>query len=203
MKTVLVLDDHPVMLEYVCNAVKMGFPESRVIKAKSIEQAEIFIEEGAIQAAICDLQIKSGKSMVIPALCCDNNIPFMVYSSHVNFSLIEELAQLNVKCYVSKASDIENLNQGIINLLLNQHKYLCPVVLQESQNVGLGNFSKPKLSKSEWRVIKAYASGLNTQQVAEALFLQAVTIRNHRARAIDRNQCTFSELLLRFRYWED
>jgi DNA-binding CsgD family transcriptional regulator len=51
-------------------------------------------------------------------------------------------------------------------------------------------------------MIKAYADGLTTNQVAEKLFLQPVTIRNHRARAIEKNGCSFQELLLRFNYWE-
>ena len=42
-------------------------------------------------------------------------IPFMVYSSHVNYSLIKELKTYNITCYISKGSKIDSLKEGLKN----------------------------------------------------------------------------------------
>jgi DNA-binding NarL/FixJ family response regulator len=201
MRTLLVLDDHQAIIEYLNLFLQIHFANVKVIKSKTIEYAKVILDESVVDFVICDLQIKSGKSMVIPELCSTRHIPFMVYSSHVNFSLYTDLKRLGVNSYVSKASDLEFLKNGI-SCLFNGQFYVCPLVNNEAKLESTNDSPRPILSEAEKRMIKAYSDGLTTNQVAEKLFLQPVTIRNHRARAIEKNGCSFQELLLRFNYWE-
>jgi DNA-binding NarL/FixJ family response regulator len=201
MKTILLLDDHPAMLDYLSMVVMENYKGIQILKSTNVETSESLILNHKIDAVICDLQIKAGKSIYIPEFCFHRNIPYMVYSSHVILSLIRDLKNLNVCCYVSKASEIEHLITGISSLLSNIN-YYCPIVVQESISNSKLDLPRPILSRSEYRVISAFSHGLTTNQVADLLFLQTVTIRNHRARAIEKNQCSFRELILRFNFWE-
>ncbi|MEY3824901.1 MAG: hypothetical protein RLZZ13_863 [Pseudomonadota bacterium] len=201
MRTLLLLDDHPGIIDYLNTILKIDFGVVKLIKAKTIEYAKVILEEDSVDFVICDLQIRTGKSTVIPSLCSEKNIPFMVYSSHVNYSLYMDLKSLGVKSYVSKASESEYLKMGISSLFTGDF-YACPLVLSEVKEEGKSDCPRPILSEAEIRMIRAYGDGLTTNQVADRLFLQPVTIRNHRARVIERNRCSFRELLFRFNYWE-
>jgi DNA-binding NarL/FixJ family response regulator len=201
MRRILLLDDHPAILEFLNTILKIYFTDIVVLKAKTIEFAKVILDEDGADFVICDLQIKSGKSMVVPKCCFEKNIPFMVYSSHVNYSLYNDLRSLGMKSYVSKASESEFLKLGISSLFAGDF-YTCPLVFTETKELSKNDCPRPILSEAEIRIIRAYADGLTTNQVAERLFLQPVTIRNHRARLIDRNRCSFGELLIRFNYWE-
>lgn len=199
---VLVLDDHPPIVEFLAIKLRELDGELNILQAYNVEQALQFFESNEVNRVICDLQIISGKNMAIPNHCHKMGIPFMVYSSHVNHSLIKELKSYNITCYISKGSKIDSLKEGLKNLLKNT-PYFCSEVQKEQLNHSLNDVPRPKLSKSEHKIVKAYALGMNTSEVAKNLGLKEVTVRNHRARATDKNLCSFSELIAAYKYWED
>ncbi len=199
---VLVLDDHPPIVEFLAIKLRELDGELNILQAYNVEQALQFFESNEVNRVICDLQIISGKNMAIPNHCHKMGIPFMVYSSHVNYSLIKELKSYNITCYISKGSKIDSLKEGLKNLLKNT-PYFCSEVQKEQLNHSLNDVPRPKLSKSEHKIVKAYALGMNTSEVAKNLGLKEVTVRNHRARATDKNLCSFSELIAAYKYWED
>jgi len=199
---VLILDDHPPIIEFLAIKLQEINSELTILEANTVEQALHLLESQEVQRVVCDLQIISGKNMAIPNRCHKMGIPFMVYSSHVNYSLIKELKTYNITCYISKGSKIDSLKEGLKNLLKNT-PYFCSEVQKEQLNHSLNDVPRPKLSKSEHKIVKAYALGMNTSEVAKNLGLKEVTIRNHRARATDKNLCSFSELIAAYKYWED
>ena len=112
----------------------------------------------------------------------------MVFSSYINKSLIDSLKSMKITGYVSKGSRTEDLLTGIRKLIASEN-YLCPEVEQEQFIKDDTDTPRPLLSKAEIRILKAYNNGLNTDEVAELLHLKPVTVRNHRARALERNLC--------------
>lgn len=42
-----------------------------------------------------------------------------------------------------------------------------------------------------------------TDEIGKLLGLQITTVRNHRARASEKNLCSFQELLERYKFWEE
>lgn len=199
---ILILDDHPPIVEFV--AIKLQELNNKLIilKANNVGEALGLLGQHEIDRVICDLQIISGKNLEIPRYCGSLQIPFMVYSSYVSYSLIKELNECNITCYVSKGSLTDHLIEGLNNLLQNS-AYFCPTVLKERINFRGSDITRPNLTKSEYKVVQAFASGMSTVEVANYLSLEIVTIRNHRARASDKNSCSFTELVARFKYWED
>lgn len=199
---ILILDDHPSIVEFIAIKLQELHNNLTVYKTNTVEQALPFLEENIVDRVICDLQIITGKNMIIPEYCCRKQIPYMVYSSHVNYTLIKELKESKVTCYVSKGAETEYLIEGLKKLLKNR-SYSCPEVKKEELNTNGTDIPRPKLSKSEYKVVKAFSLGMRTDEVAKHLCLEKVTIRNHRARASDKNSCSFTELVARFKYWED
>ena len=112
-----------------------------------------------------------------------------------------ELTTTKVTCYVSKGAKTECLIEGLRKLLMSRY-YFCPEVKKEELNKNGTDMPRPKLSKSEYKVVKAFSLVMCTDEVAKHLCLEKVTIRNHRASASDKNLCSFPELVERFKYWE-
>ena len=200
--TFLIIDDHPVILEFLESLIKQTESNVEIIKTCSVEDALLILKSNQIDRVICDLQIKSGKSLVIPEFCCKNEISYMVFSSYINKSLIDSLKSMKITGYVSKGSRTEDLLTGIRKLIASEN-YLCPEVEQEQFIKDDTDTPRPLLSKAEIRILKAYNNGLNTDEIAELLHLKPVTVRNHRARALERNLCGFQELTRRFIFWEE
>jgi len=197
---VLILEDHLFIPDYlisIFNELKLEVDFHRSVNEF---EALVQLEEVDISYVICDLRLAAGISLVIPRYCFEHQIPYMVFSSFVSSALIEELLLLKVKCYVSKSSETRFLKIGLQSLISGA-EFFCPIVELERGRKEIKDKAKPLLSKSEFRVFLAYSKGLPTVEVAELLNLSVNTVRNHRARAMDKNFCSFNELLLRFNYW--
>lgn len=200
--TFLLLDDHPIILEFLEYQIRQIESSIEIIKSCNVEDALSILKSKQIDRIICDLQIKSGKSLVIPDYCFKFEIPYMVFSSYINKSLLDTLKSTKITGYVSKGTKTEDLILGIRKLIASEN-YLCPLVKREQSIIDISDTPRPLLSRAEIRVLKAYNNGLKTADVANLLNLKSVSVRNHRARAMERNMCGFQELTRRFIFWDE
>jgi DNA-binding NarL/FixJ family response regulator len=200
--TFLLLDDHPIILEFLEYQIRQIESSIEIIKSCTVEDALSILKSKQIDRIICDLQIKSGKSLVIPDYCLKFEIPYMVFSSYINKSLLDTLKSTKITGYVSKGTKTEDLIVGIRKLIASEN-YLCPLVKREQSIKDRSDTPRPLLSRAEIRVLKAYNNGLKTAEVANLLNLKSVSVRNHRARAMERNMCGFQELTRRFIFWDE
>lgn len=200
--TFLLLDDHPIILEFLEYQIRQIESSIEIIKSCNVEDALSILKSKQIDRIICDLQIKSGKSLVIPDYCFKFEIPYMVFSSYINKSLLDTLKSTKITGYVSKGTKTEDLILGIRKLIASEN-YLCPLVKREQSIIDISDTPRPLLSRAEIRVLKAYNNGLKTAEVANLLNLKSVSVRNHRARAMERNMCGFQELTRRFIFWDE
>jgi DNA-binding NarL/FixJ family response regulator len=200
--TFLLLDDHPIILEFLEYQIRQIESSIEIIKSCNVEDALSILKSKQIDRIICDLQIKSGKSLVIPDYCFKFEIPYMVFSSYINKSLLDTLRSTKITGYVSKGTKTEDLIVGIRKLIASEN-YLCPLVKREQSIMDISDTPRPLLSRAEIRVLKAYNNGLKTAEVANLLNLKSVSVRNHRARAMERNMCGFQELTRRFIFWDE
>ena len=200
--TFLLLDDHPIILEFLEYQIRQIESSIEIIKSCNVEDALSILKSKQIDRIICDLQIKSGKSLVIPDYCFKFEIPYMVFSSYINKSLLDTLKSTKITGYVSKGTKTEDLVLGIRKLIASEN-YFCPLVKREQSIMDISDTPRPLLSRAEIRVLKAYNNGLKTAEVANLLNLKSVSVRNHRARAMERNMCGFQELTRRFIFWDE
>jgi DNA-binding NarL/FixJ family response regulator len=201
---ILILDDHEAIQQFIKQKVIEIIPNATIIFCSTTECATRVISEfPKIDFAICDIEIKSGANLVIPELCFDNAIPYMIYSSHVNMVLVSQLNELQVNCYVSKTSNIDFLKKGL-EILFSKQKYYCPLVLSTmNSQVVFKETEKLFLSPGQKSVLKVMAKGYNREEVSKMLNLKKSTINNHIARARTLNDCeNFDELIRRYKFWD-
>ncbi len=196
----LVLDDHPSIVEFISAQLSQFDNKAIIVKAYSVEEAQRLLNKAKIDKVICDLQIRTGKSMVIPEICCDRKIPFMVFSSYVNPTLAKNLERLGCRVYVSKAATTDEVMEGI-RVHISGGSFYCEQVASVIKSTEI-TILKPILSKAETPVIDGFYHGLTAEEISEKNFISVTTVRNHRARAMERNHCNFYELLHRYGFWE-
>ena len=199
---IILLDDHPLILNALEYEIKKIHPDLLIFKFTRIEKTETFIKTNSVQFVICDLEIVAGKSTVIPELCYQNQIPYMVYSSHTNKTLIHKLQSNGLKIYVSKASSPNELQLGI-NALINGQPYFCSVFNEVMQsNVQELNTDPLIASKNQLKILSQLNLGFTQVEVARKLNLSLRTIINHLAILRNNNACkTTAELLRRYSFW--
>jgi len=201
---ILVFDDHEAIRMIVKQQVSEIVPTAEIILCGTLDCAKRVISEGQnIHFVICDLEINAGCSTVIPEMSFKNKIPYMVYTSHVNKVLINELMTLNVNSYASKISGMEALRQGIVSLLVGK-PYQCPLVVSTIESTD--NFKETEkltLTPGQKVVLDVVAKGFNREEAAKILKIKMATLNNHIARARELNDCeNFEELLRRYRFWD-
>jgi two-component system, NarL family, invasion response regulator UvrY len=199
---ILFLDDHPTIAAILSDLVKLIPIEMDIYQAYSVKSAFDILQSEPIDRVVCDLQIKTGKSLEIPEYCSRFNIPFLVFSSHLNHTLIRQLEILAMLGYVSKASSIDELKDGLLCLIENK-KYYCSNVESELFKTGKEEIPKLSITPAERRVLEAMKTGKTLEELAQMLNLNITTIQNHKARISDRNNCKINEVLIRYLFWED
>jgi DNA-binding NarL/FixJ family response regulator len=201
---ILIFDDHEAIQYFVKQQIENIVPNAEILRCSTLESAKSAIKTPpGIDYAICDLEINSGSNILIPEMCFERNIPYMVYSSHVNKVLISELKNINVLCYVSKTSGVDSLKRGI-EMLLDRQKFYCHLVISTMESKEeLKQTKRLFLSNGQKAVIEVMAKGYNREETAKFLKIKKSTINNHIARARETNNCeNFEELLRRYRFWD-
>lgn len=198
---IIILDDHPLILNALRSEIKSILPEAIIKTFTTIDDTKKYIRTQSVNYVICDLQIVSGKSILIPELCFRQNIPYMVYSSHTNKTIYQKLNELGLKIYVSKSSSPKELKSGIL-ALLNEQKYFCSNV-SEIINSDDNEIIKPlKISKTQMKILTLLNDGLTQTEVATKMKIAERTVINHLAILRNNNNCNSTvELVHRFKFW--
>lgn len=198
----LLLEDHVAVRETVIRYILEITPTMIVLEANNVEDADQFIKNTKINYAICDLELTKGCNINPIEGLYRERIPFMVYSSHVNKSLINELESKKVRSYVSKQSNMTDFKMGL-DALFNGGKHYCPIVTETlKSNKVEENTGRLRLSKSERKVIELLSKGQTREEVADLLHLELTTINNHIFRArVANGSHNVSDLLRRYRFW--
>lgn len=199
---ILILDDHPLILNAISNEIQQFKLNCKIHILCTVEQSVELIKTDKIDFVVCDLQIVSGKSLIIPKLCFDLGIPYMVYSSHSNKVLFNSLLEIGLSVYVSKSSSSEELRSGLI-ALFNGEKYFCSIlnsVIHTDDK--LKNISPLNASKTQLKILELLGQGHTQTEVAEKLKISFRTVVNHLAILRNNNNCmSTQELVLRYKFW--
>ena len=200
--TIVVLDDHPLILNFLQSEILEIHPEAQVLLFNEINPTVYYIKKNTVDFVICDLQIITGKNLTVPTICHQRKIPFMVFSSHTNKIIYDQLKKLKAVAYLSKAAQTVEIKNGLI-ALFNNREYFCSFTKCLANNDPNILPTDPVIAtQKQTEILELLNSGLTQMEVSEKLYLSERTIYNHLAMARDKNDChTTAELLRRFKFW--
>lgn len=199
---IIVLDDHPLILNFLQSEIHEIYPEAQVLLFNEINPTLYYIKRNIVDFVICDLQIVSGKNLAVPNICHERKIPFMVFSSHTNKIIYDQLKKLKVVAYLSKAAQAIEIKNGLI-ALFNNREYFCSFTAYIANNDPSILPTDPVIATpKQTEILELLNAGLTQIEVSEKLGLSERTIYNHLAMARDKNDChTTAELLRRYKFW--
>ncbi len=202
-RIILIIDDHHI--------TRRGIHETILDNIKDIELIESESETGAIETIqknklinliVSDLQLtQSGKSFIIPKLANKLKIPFIIFSAFENKIFIEEALKNNALGYIAKRSGSESLIKGI-NKALNGEKFICKISTDSLEKENLYWTPKPLiLSPTEYSIVESYAHGMSTEMIIKKLNFSVNTLRTHRRNILNKNMCTFEQVIYSYNEW--
>lgn len=199
---IVILDDHPLVINLLEKDICEILPKAEIISFTSVEPASNYIKSNNIDYAICDLQIVSGKSLVIPNLCMEKKIPYMVFSSLINKMVVDKLKTLKMLVYVSKVAEMEEILQGL-NALFDNHEFFCSTIsaIYKEDNQPLA--TEPIIATPmQTKILKLLKEGVPQIEVSKVLSITPRTVYNHLAILRDKNDCkTTTEVVRRYSFW--
>ncbi len=111
------------------------------------------------------------------------------FSSYMEPSIVRKMIRKGAKGYISKATDIDQLEEGI-RAVHAGHKFLGRQIKDILDDATAGikpkkNFAIiPDLTDRELEVLKEIAAEKNTKEIGDALFISANTVETHRKNLI-------------------
>lgn len=199
----VLLDDHPGILELLKLRIHRIEPNSSVVTFSEVENALMHMRKNRPDFVITDLHIHVGKSLALPKYCFENGIPYMVYTSYLQYTLLKSLEDFNCRVFVSKSSSTMELEEGLFHLM--QHlPYRCSStgLKQNSPDFIEDIIPQPIVTEAELKVLQLLVDGLTTAEISESLNLSKHTIKNHCTHLKVKNSCTLHELIRRYIYWQ-
>jgi DNA-binding NarL/FixJ family response regulator len=198
----LILDDHPSIFLVIESLLKEIFPDIELNYFQDCQSASKSIEKSPPNFVISDIQIENIKQVEIPRLCHENGIPYMIFSSYINNTVLDLCNELKAMCVVSKSASIYDITQGLKALLSKNH-YRCEVCsnIKKSRTYKSDTIPQVLFTVSEEYVIKAQLEGKTTIELSNESKKSKFTIRNQRMNLMEKNQCTMEEIARRYLFW--
>lgn len=152
---------------------------------KSFTSAEEFV--GDIQNLVADIILMdiglpgiSGIECVRNCYQRDNNLLFVMYTTHYDSQEVFDALRAGAKGYILKGGSPERLIQDIYDIseggspMSPQISRLVADSFIQKENKSMG---RDLLTKQEWEVLKALDKGLNYKEIAADRYVSAHTVR--------------------------
>ncbi|MDM1047909.1 MULTISPECIES: response regulator transcription factor [Sphingobacterium] len=201
---IIVCDDHPLIAQGLSSFI--GQKEDLIIVATATTARELR-ETLAITSAdilLLDINLPDGNGL---ELCPEikkkyPELKILALSNFNERSIILRMLHNGASGYLLKSSSTAEIEKAIRNIVDgNLHfgkeaqKILTTITAQELIEI-------PPVTKREKEVLKYLADGLTTPQIAEKMFVSAVTVDSHRKSLMQKFEVNKTVLLLqRAREW--
>jgi DNA-binding NarL/FixJ family response regulator len=190
IKTVLVIDDHPIVREGIAQLLAQQVDLSCCGSAIDGASARVAVAEHAPDVAVLDLSLGRDSGLdLIPALVEEYpGLAVLVLSMHDEALYAKRALQAGARGYIMKHEGTDLLLQAIRTVVAGQI-YVSPRVNATLLRTlaGARTAQTPveqgplaELSNRELEVYRLVGQGLSTKEIATQLYLSAKTVESHR-----------------------
>ncbi|MCC6224390.1 MAG: response regulator transcription factor [Thermoleophilia bacterium] len=183
--TCLVADDHPAMIEAVCDVLQEGGFEI-VGRARDGEEALAKLETRQPQVALLDLRMPrlSGIEVARRAQRLAPATAVILYTAYGERALLTEALDAGARGFLLKEAPLSDLVRAVEMVAAGQ-TYVDPGlagVLASSDAAAKAT----KLTQRERDVLRLLADGLTNEEIGKRLFISPETVRTHVRKAMAR-----------------
>jgi DNA-binding NarL/FixJ family response regulator len=180
--TCLVADDHPAMVEAICDILADDGIEI-VGRAMDGEAALAKIETRKPDVAVIDLRMPrvSGIETTRLALAASPETAVLLYTAYGDRALLTEAIDAGARGFVLKEAPLADLVRAV-RLVAGGGTYVDPVLAGALATAATDKI--PTLSQRERDVLRLLADGHSNQEIGAQLYISPETVRTHVRKAM-------------------
>ncbi|MDX2150730.1 MAG: response regulator transcription factor [Bryobacteraceae bacterium] len=200
MPAILVIDDHPSIVEGLRTILIGGLAVGCFQAARSAEEAVAHASAKRWDLIISDISVpgRGGPELIGDLRRAAPAAPILVYTMHDETQFGVRCLRAGAQGYLTKDRDAEELLQAA-RRLLGGGKYITPT-LAELLAEAVQNPGEPheRLSDRELQILRLLASGKSPGEIATQLHISVKTVSTYRTRVLDKLSLTSTADLIRY-----
>lgn len=202
MIKILIIDDHPLVTDGIRTMLQNEQHLQVVGAAKSAREAITFLQDQEADVILLDISLPDMDGLQLCELIRTKNKTTRIIgvTSANDAGIITQLLHRGGNGYLLKNMERDELIHAI-NRVLDGHIYLSKEanekVLQQFSSVGSALSQMPVLTRREKEILGLLNNGLTSTQIAEQLFLSALTVETHRKNLLQKFSVGNTPLLLK------
>jgi DNA-binding NarL/FixJ family response regulator len=172
MNSLLILDDHPIVADALCELVTDTLKDWRPVRADTLTAAKALLQTQEIGAAVVDLNLpdSSGADTVRSLLATAPNLRIFVYCGGNVDALREEVMSLGALALVSKGANRVLLARTLTTALTSS---------TQSQPTAATATAIESLTLRQRDVLKRVVAGDRNSEISATLGVSLETVKTH------------------------
>jgi DNA-binding NarL/FixJ family response regulator len=181
--TCLVADDHPAMVEAVCDVLVENGVEI-VGRARDGDEAVAKIETRQPNVALVDLRMpkQTGIQVAKRAAAVSPSTAVILYTAYGERALLTEAMDAGARGFVLKEAPLPDLVRAV-DIVAGGGTYVDPVLAGVFAHASVTE-RLPSLTQREREVLRLLADGSSNEEIGKALFISPETVRTHVRKAM-------------------
>jgi DNA-binding NarL/FixJ family response regulator len=180
---VLVVDDHPMVLEYLRAAVLRALPGAAVRTAESLAGALAEAGKCALDLVLLDLGLPdcAGIESVLRFRKAHPAVPVLVVSANSDSRSMRAALAAGAAGFLPKSAAVPVLLNAL-RMVAEGDRYIPPEILSEPEPgppQTNGAAAEGRLTKRQREIVAYMLTGLSNKQIAKALGIEETTVRQH------------------------
>lgn len=182
--TILIVDDHPIVLKGIHALLSSSFPRASIMDAAGVGEAEEILVRHDVDIMITDLDLngESGTTLIRHVRDIRPATQVVVYTMHEEPWSVSEIDSMDVEAVVMKSDSAGELLTAVGSLLDGKGYYSVAF----SRLLGSQNRQPDRLSCRETQVVDLTAAGLSSADIASKLGISVNTVEFHRRRIMQK-----------------
>lgn len=186
-KTILVVDDHELVLRGMKQILCQSFPDMDIAVAMTGEEAMTLLKHKPLELLSLDLELAdmSGFRLIDEVREKNKSCKILVNTVHDEVWTVKRLADKYVEGIIFKSARAQSYVDAVRTILRGG---VCYDVRARMLMRSLHNqmAAEASLTTREIEVLRLIADGSNTEEIAQQLGVKANTIETHRRRLLDK-----------------
>jgi DNA-binding NarL/FixJ family response regulator len=197
--TILVVDDHELVLRGISEILSKTFPTATILTAPTGEAAMRYVSQKHIDLVTVDLELPDMSGFVLIDLIRAKSpeTKILVNTIHDEIWTIKRLAKRSVEGIIFKSARASSFVEAV-SQIFEGGTYYDRTAQSLMKSIELQNVEEAGLTVREVEVLRLIADGLNTEEIGTRLFLSPNTIETHRRHLLEKlNARNAAELVRR------